>query len=222
MAFDVGSDDVLGLTGRHFDATNLRCYLINIFACLSRISSLSSRLMLHSPDNHRPVFDWCNFFSTWWCFQLSIVSLSYVLRQFGLVSVAFSAEWLDVIVLTRYEDVAGRTYIDCMLALFLLLPCMHYFITNNSNLMHIYVFVFLTQILPTQLFFSRLNCYNLKRVCARNVVNQISSYYVLCLLLFCFGVDLFMTITTPQRKYIYIHIYSFILSSYLSTVDSIT
>ena len=98
-----------------------------------------------------------------------------------------------------------------MLALFLLFPCMHYFITNNSNLMHIYVFVFLTQILHTQLFFSRLNCYNLKWVCARNVVNQISSYYVMCLLLFCFGVDLFMTITTPQRKYIYIYILLFFL-----------
>ena len=163
MAFDVGSDDVRGLTGRHFDATNLRCYLIYVFACLSRISSLSSRLMLHSPDSRRQVFDWCNFFLTWWCFQLSTVSLSYVLRQFGIVSVAFSAEWLDVIVITRYEDVAGRTYIACMLALFLLLPCMHYFITNNSHLMYIYVFVFLTQILPTQLFFSRLNCYNLKK-----------------------------------------------------------
>ena len=43
---------------------------------------------------------------------------------------------------------------------------------------------------------------------ARNVVNFIRFYYVLCLILFCFVVDLFITSTThPTNIYIYIYLF---------------
>ena len=48
-------------------------------------------------------------------------------------------------------------------------------------------------------------------VYTRNVVNLIRLYYVLCLILFCFVVDLFITSTThPTNTHTHIYIYIYI------------
>ena len=69
---------------------------------------------------------------------------------------------------------------------------------------------------PIYIYIGTINCFHLRRVYAGNVVNLIRLYYVLCLILFCFIVDLFMTsITHPTNIYIYIllptgaHVFSY-------------
>ena len=51
--------------------------------------------------------------------------------------------------------------------------------------------------------FQFLNCFHLKKGLTRKVVNLISLCYVLCLILFCFVVDLFIASTTHMHIYIY-------------------